>query len=44
VLKLRLEDAAQVVLVIRNEDLFVFAHGPECSARGAGVQTVRDCV
>jgi len=41
-LQLRLQDAAQIVLVIGNENLFVFAHGPECSAACSAVQMLHD--
>jgi len=33
VLQLRRQDATQIVLVVGDENLFVFGHGPECSAR-----------
>ena len=42
VLQLRFQDAAQIVLVIGNENLFVFAHGPKCSAAWSAVQMLRD--
>ena len=42
VLQLSFQDAAQVVLVIGNENLFVFAHGPECSAAWSAVQMLCD--
>jgi hypothetical protein len=41
VLQLCLQDSAQVVLVVGDEDLFVFSHGPECSAAQSAVQTLR---
>jgi hypothetical protein len=41
-LQLSLQDAAQIVLVIGNENLFVFAHGPKCSAAWSAVQMLRD--
>ena len=41
VLQLRFENAPQIVLVVGDENLFVFGHEPECSAAWSAVQTLR---
>jgi hypothetical protein len=44
VLQLSPQDATQIVLVISNENLFIFAHGPKCSAASSAVQMLSDWV